>query len=74
MALLRTLSHDKKMMLCQQGLVTAMVGGVVHTTGASASGVNASNSTAVGGGQDHHDQDGHCDKRPHTVVFLYFRL
>jgi hypothetical protein len=50
MALLGTLSHDKEMMLCQQGLATAMVGGAVHTTGASASGVNASNSTAVGGG------------------------
>jgi hypothetical protein len=38
------------MMLCQQGLATAMVRGAAHTTGAAASGVNASNSTAVGGG------------------------
>jgi hypothetical protein len=48
--LLETLSQDKKMMLCQQGLATAMVRGVVHTTGTAARGVNASNSTAVGGG------------------------
>jgi hypothetical protein len=45
-----TLSQDKKMMLCQQGLVTAMVRGAAHTTGAAASGVNASSSTAVRGG------------------------
>ncbi len=64
MALLGTLSHDKKMMLCQQGLATAMVGGAVYTTGVSASGVNARNSTAVGGGHDHHDQDGHCNEQP----------
>jgi hypothetical protein len=50
MALPGTLSQDKKMMLCQQGLATAMVRGATHTTGTAASGVNASNSTAVGGG------------------------
>jgi hypothetical protein len=38
------------MMLCQQGLATVIVRGAAHTTGAAASGVNASNSTAVGGG------------------------
>jgi hypothetical protein len=38
------------MMLCQQGLATAMVRGMAHTTCATVSGVNASNSTAVGGG------------------------
>jgi hypothetical protein len=38
------------MILCQQGLATAMVRGAAHTTDTAASGVNASNTTAVGGG------------------------
>jgi hypothetical protein len=49
-----------------------MVRGAAHTTGAAASGVNASNSTAVGGGHNHQDQDGCRDERPYTVAFHVF--
>jgi hypothetical protein len=49
MALPGSVSQDKKMMLCQQELATAMVRGTAHTIGAAARGVNANNSIAVGG-------------------------
>ncbi len=61
------------MRLCQQGLATAMVRGAAHTTGTAVSGVNASNSTAVGGGgHGHQDQDGRHNERPYTVAFHVF--
>ena len=44
----------------------------MHTIGAAASGVNASNSTAGGGGRDHQDHDGHHREQPYTVAFHVF--